>query len=301
MIGEDQLEKLFPGKGPELFKYLKKKNRGGRNNAKGNTFENHFAMERIANHFARISDEKATEHIYFSSQLRQFIDDLIIEERPKKYFEYYQLKDVKNMSWNDKEHPVADDFRMQKTICDSDNVTCHLELAVSDEQLASMLVDSMDADVMRYVKVTHFPSGRSVSQLLTKNEQVKKSLTAMCAFPNPHSDQLDTLGAIVIGAWTASTQEQISLSSILQTCNKMNPNFIKGFQNTVSSDLEDTLRLIPAFSFQLEGGYIRWQYNKQDTGIVAYKIGSDEFKQWQSNVISKKPTTFDQIEPLLSL
>ena len=57
--------------------YLKHKNRGGKNNAKGNRYENYYAVFQIAlllnSHHERLDD------VYLTTQLSNaFVDDLLI-------------------------------------------------------------------------------------------------------------------------------------------------------------------------------------------------------------------------------
>ena len=72
--------------------YLKHKNRGGKNNAKGNRYENYYAVLQIAlllnSHHERLDD------VYLTTQLSNaFVDDLLIGVGNSNKT-YHQIKDV---------------------------------------------------------------------------------------------------------------------------------------------------------------------------------------------------------------
>jgi hypothetical protein len=76
MITLKTLEAVFGENGQVFFEYLVNKNRGGVSNNKGNTFENFFALYKIAKSF---NENRAPGGIYFSSQVFCFVDDLVVE------------------------------------------------------------------------------------------------------------------------------------------------------------------------------------------------------------------------------
>ena len=84
-------EKLLPRKfgetrGKSLWEYLNNKNTGGRNNEKGARFENHVAIFKMALLMSEITDPNKT---LISSQVKTFIDDLVIENR--KMAQYFTI------------------------------------------------------------------------------------------------------------------------------------------------------------------------------------------------------------------
>lgn len=300
MITQDQLERLYGDDAEKLFKYLNNKNRGGTNNAKGNTFENQFAVFKIAEHFnKRFGSNAAPDDIRFSSQELCFIDDLIVKDRAEITAEHYQLKDVQSLNWDSNPHPISNDFRMQHAICSEAGETPHLELVVSREELKQELEDAMANDLNDKVTVHHFPKGESMNQLLQNNDEVKAVLTEMCALNAPTSDKLDTLGTIVLGAWTASTQKATTLKEILDACYNLNPNYIKGFDRQLPQALREVLNRIPRFSYQVEGGYISWSFNATDNGVVSHQIGTKAFLDWENMVINLNPNNFEELESYL--
>jgi hypothetical protein len=82
----------------EERKYLKNKNKGGKSNAKGNRYENYYAVFQIA--LLLNSYRERLDDVCLATQLSNaFVDDLLIgAENSNKT--YHQIKDVKDLSWN---------------------------------------------------------------------------------------------------------------------------------------------------------------------------------------------------------
>ena len=78
--------------------YLKHKNRGGKNNAKGNRYENYYAVFQIA--LLLNSYRERLDDVCLATQLSNaFVDDLLIGVGNSNKT-YHQIKDVKVLSWN---------------------------------------------------------------------------------------------------------------------------------------------------------------------------------------------------------
>ena len=301
MITQGQLERLYGDEADQLFTYLKNKHRGGTSNSKGNSFENQFAVFKIAEQFNKqFANQTPTNDVQFYSQELCFVDDFIVKTGTENSAEHYQLKDVQSLRWDGNSHPLSDDFRKQHAICAEAGETSHLELVVSSRDVKHELEENMPEDLNEIVTVHHFPKGDSINQLLHHNAEIKASLTNMCALDSPTSDKLDTLGTIVLGAWAGSSQKGTTLEELLDVCYKQNPHYIKGFDTRVSKELKEALDRIAGFSHKIEGGYIRWTYEETDDGVVSYQIGSVGFLNWESQVIGLNANNFDELESFLT-
>jgi hypothetical protein len=96
MFNLDILKMVFGEEsGVAHFKYLRNKNEGGKNNAKGNTFENFFAVYAIARFFNQNADGDGT---LFSSQVIAFIDDFVVKQVRENTEYCFQVKDVVELS-----------------------------------------------------------------------------------------------------------------------------------------------------------------------------------------------------------
>lgn len=296
MITKDQLKKLFGNHSVDLHKYLNNKHKGGINNAKGNSLENHFAVFKIAEHFNKTTEH---EHVKFSTQLRCFVDDLIIKTETNKEVEHYQIKDIKSLSWTSGAHPISDDFKFQHQICYDNGEKPALEIVVTSPEVKEYLEESMEDDLKEIVSVHHFPKGNSLPATIKLNTELKTALSQMCALNKPATDKLDTLASIVVGTWAATDQTNTSLKELLDRCYDANPHYIKGFDNRISAALEKRFSEVKGFLYSLEGGYITWSYPPSDSGVISARIGSKEFIEWENEIIQANPRTFEDLETYL--
>ena len=299
MITLDQLKAIYnDAEADAHFAYLGNKHRGGVNNSKGNTFENFFTVYQVAKSF---NDDDDHERTFLSSQVRAFIDDLVIESPDKQLSKFFQIKDVQNLSWTTGDHPIQDDFEMQYNVCTQNGKDAELYLTVSRTELCDILVAGLPEKISTYTKVIHFGTADSSNSLIRTNNDFKDELVKMCAISNPSSDTLDALGTIVLGAWDGTNKTNVSIAHILNKCYDENPNYIKGFENRVSENLNRVLGSINGFTFVVEHGYIVWNYLNSDKGILQYAIGTRQYVQWENDITnSGAEITFEILEPFLS-
>lgn len=293
MITKELLNKIFEN-GDKLYEYLTNKHTGGRNNSKGNTFENQFTVYKIVCAF---NEEQNAKNTFFSSQVLCFIDDLFVEKIDLNIVEHYQIKDVFKLSWLGNPHPLKDDFLMQHNICSADKQNAILQLIVSSDELKKELDNSMPEEIREIASVVHFEKASSINNLLRVNKEFKSALSKMCAINNPSIDKLDTLGNIILGVWSGLDQEKKSLDEILNKCFAQNPHYIRGFQNKISNQLHEIFTDIPDFNYIVEGGYIKWSYGASDEGTVSCRIGSAEYENWENEIFNSGPfANFEEIE-----
>ncbi len=297
MITLEQLIDVFGTDGNKLFEYLKNKNKGGVNNSKGNIFENFFTVYQIAKFF----NSKANPNdVLFSSQVICFIDDLVIEEIEGKNDCHYQIKDVLALGWNSGDHPIKDDFKKQKELSMKLGINPSLILVVSNKEVHDSLVASMPDEIVDFVKVIHFETASSLNNLIRKNSFIKDELIQMCALVKPSTDKLETLGAILLGSWDSTDKSKVSLKELLSRSYAQNPHFIKGFSTEISQKLSDILKSLERFSYKVENGFLNWDFNETDNGVLEYRIGSMEFEQWENDIFNATIKSFEDLEPFLA-
>ena len=298
MITLEVLKKAFgEDEGEKRFKYLQNKNKGGRNNSKGNSFENFYAVFQISRSF---NENLNPEETLFSSQANTFIDDLLIEQIADKIETYFQLKDVARLSWQAGEHPLKDDFFYQHKISIISGINAKFQIVVSDKSVYENLLSDIPGEIIDFVEVVHFESASSLNNLIRKNLLMKEELTKMCALTNPSTDKLETLATIILGAWDASSKSKISLEDILNKSYSLKPNFIKGHLTKLSHTLSKILNSINGFTYEIENGFLKWKFNNTDEGVLKYGIGSREFEQLENDIFNTDIKSFEDLEPFLS-
>jgi len=272
MVTLEILNELIGADCESYFSYLKNKNKGGLNNSKGNTFENHFTIYKIARSFNKFYKE---DNLYFSSQMFAFVDDLVIEQydEHKNNGWFYQIKNVQTLDWSGGTHPLENDFINQRLVSERLGLPSSLGLVVSTDNVFEKL-QSTQPDNLKHVELINFKSANSIPSLIRDNELIRKELIRMCAFENPPNFVLETLAAILLGSWDSSDKKKVSLGEIIENCYRLNPHYIRGLENKISASLEKLFAAIAGFTYKVEGGYIRWTFNNTDEGTLMFRIGS---------------------------
>jgi hypothetical protein len=139
-----------------------------------------------------------------------------------------------------------------------------------------------------------------VVALLKTNSDFKNVITRICAIKNPNLDKLEVVATILLGVWDASSKTNVRIADFYQGCIHLNPNYIVGSEHVLPLDVESISTSIPGFSFEVQNSYINWTYNISDTGVIVYPVGSQNFLQWENELVASKPVTFEDLEPFLS-
>jgi hypothetical protein len=299
MITLAQLKAIYNDADAELqFTYLENKHRGGINNQKGNSYETFFTIYQIAKLFNERVNHETT---FFTVQAFSFIDDLIIEVQSEHLNKFFQIKDIQALTWAGGDHPLQDDFENQYNICLQNNQEAELYLTLSRFELCERLRAQLPGRISQFTTVIHFNSALSINSLLRVNEEFRDQLVEMCAISNPSSDTLDALGTIILGAWDATDKTRVSMKTLLENCYHQSPNYIKGLADRLSVRLDNFLSSVSGFTFEIEQGYLQWNYNNTDKGILQFAIGTQKFLQWENDVINTGPgIDFELLEPFLS-
>jgi hypothetical protein len=243
------LEQLVEAFGPEVgtkhFRYLHNKHRGGVNNAKGNNFENFFAVYKIA----LLLDSKSSEsETLISGQTTRFIDDLLIEnEFSKKYF---QIKDVQSIAWTKQGHSLKKDCEIQFRLGSQEKCSTECSIVLSRKEAYQGLLDSLPEDLHPKPQIIHFSTAETINALLKTNSDFKNVITRICAIKNPNLDKLEVVATILLGVWDASSKTNVRIADFYQGCIHLNPNYIVGSEHVLPLDVESILTSIPGVFFR---------------------------------------------------
>jgi len=298
MISIEDLEKVYgQAGGQNRFKYLRNKNTGGRNNSKGNTFENFYAVFKIA----QLINDNLAGQARISSQLSCFVDDLIIERLDKNMAQFYQIKDVDRLTWRSgSSFKIEDDFAMQKAVGDEITLGTKTYLVVSKKDVQKNLKKNFPASISHHTEIVFFPAAPTINHMLQVNPGFRSILVDICAINNPNSDKLEAIAAIILGVWDGGSKEKVSVEDIVNGCFLMNPNFLKRHAGQLLKNIESIFMSVKGFSYKVEHGFISWNYLLTDSGVFQHPIGSPQFIQWENDIMKLTITTFDELEPYLS-
>jgi hypothetical protein len=296
-----KLESLYgTPKAEQLLSYLKSKHQGGINNSKGNTFENFFAIYKIA--LLAKKNVKDKDNL-ISSQVSCFVDDLAIEMLAVPSADYFQIKDVATLSWDSGHtYTIKDDFELQLALGKSEGIDTRCIMVVSKKSVYDSLKKETPEAIKGKTDIIHFNTAASINQLIQVNKDFKDAISDICAINSPSIDKMETVATIILGVWDASDKTKATIEQLLKKCYSINPNYIAGFESSLPSNVESIFQRIDGLSFKVENSYLVWNYKSTDTGVLPFPIGSKEFLQWENDLSTADLgiQTFEDLEHFLS-
>ena len=293
----EQIRELFDD---TVVQYLSNKNRGGTSNAKGNTYENFFAVYQLAL-LSRIIIEYNKE-VTFSSQITAFVDDLIIDCKDDSTLRHYQLKNGSSVTWGEGVKSIFDDFKKQYELNHTISRESEINLVVSSTNLRANLEASLPAAIKNYSQVVYFPYETSLVKVIEKEATFRQAIEYLCAFDNPAPDKIECVAAVLLGAWVSSHKSNISVMEILKKAQESTPSFIRSFSKEwqLDPEVEEILSKIPDFQYNLTKGFLHWEFkNRLEDGTLPYSVDTEQFKKFQEVVKKSKPTRFEELEGFL--
>jgi hypothetical protein len=281
--------------------YAQNKHRGGASGKKGTRYEDFFIAHKVAeiatSHFAN----PATHWPFLGGQTRGFVDDAVLISPQKT--EYYQLKNVANISWTAGDHPISTDFHYQYTLATHERqvAPCATLVVSSTEQVAAMRA-SMPAQIAAYSSVVYFPYNDSLNRLVLENEALHGPLIALSKSSAPTKDELaGVLGVLIIGCM--NNPEGASIDAILRSANGCVPSLLRvedliDERAALRAQFVSILAQIAGLSYDVSKGFFSWSAFGT-SGVLPFSCRDPQFVQFQENVEQVAPTTFDGFEELL--
>ena len=289
--------------GNEDVEYVKRKHCGGSSGARGAHYEDVFLAIKVAEAAANFVDGISSEWPYITGQYRCFVDDVRISFSTKT--EYFQLKNYATIpSWTSGEHPIADDFYKQYQISmelQEPNPTT--SLVVPEETFLDKLKQNMPTHISGFSSVYHFPSFDSPDRFVWEVGWVEDILRKLSTDENAETDQLvGLLGAFLMACRTS--QQGDNAGDIVGHVARMHPNQIRVIPDQqdwnllLKSDFQKILAQIPGLDYRIERGFFHWSGLGMSQTLDVSCL-SNEFKLFQEDVESRRPTTFEEFEEML--
>ena len=271
-------------------KYLKNKHKGGKSNAKGNLYEEYYAVYQLA---LLIDKYRSTpSNVHLSTQVPEtFVDDLLIEQEDS-YKTYHQLKDVKQITWIS--NKLKYDFERQRDISSENGERFTLKLVYSDSDSSVSAVPDTISDC---TEAEYFPFYSSIQSLYLGFQPFQEAIKSI-AMPYHLTDN-DFIGisGALLGAWgMVDSQSSTSLEEILEKVYNIGKGLIN--INTypssvkISDDCSALLRQI-GIEYQTVGSSIYWSHGCF-SGCLLWT------KEKEDNIISASPKDFKDIIDLLN-
>lgn len=269
--------------GASAANYAQNKNRGGRNNAQGSTFENFYAATQAARVLADALDQDdGGRGIFLQSQQLCFVDDLIIDWPHAR-----RLSQLKSgaASWTAGTHPIADDFRMQKALDEQLGMNARYELVVSDQARRDALDKSRPDDIE--VDVVRFAYADEVDAFLAENPGLVAAIDRL-SIHEPKPSVRKAVFRTLVGAWVMSP-ERISLAEFAELAatgpGPLVP--ILGPEYELPTDVSDHLTGL-GMDIEIRKKHLYYRFAGL-TGYSAYRGGTPEFSEFERFVVQEKP------------
>ncbi len=297
MYNLDRVRGIF---GDEAAEYLVNKNRGGNSGAKGNTYENFFAVYQLALLSQLVIE--SNKGIQLSSQTLAFVDDLIVDCRDETPLQHYQLKNSQTERWGKGLKSISDDFKKQYDLNKSISRESQIGLVVSSPQLKTKLKSNIPSAIKEYSQVIHFPYHAQLVRLIAKEPKFRQAIEYLCAFDNPAPDKIECVATVLLGAWVSSDKSQVSVMEILKKAQESTPSFIRSFSQELQldSEINEILCKIPDFKYNLTKGFLHWEFKDGlEEGTLSYSLETDRFRQFRKLVKKNNPTCFEELEGFL--
>jgi hypothetical protein len=270
--------------GDNAATYARNKNRGGRNNAQGSTFENYYAAARAAHELAsaleRDDDGTAT---HLESQQLCFVDDLIIDKPDERRLS--QLKSGAT-SWTAGDHPIADDFRLQKQLDLALAIAASYELVVADadqrDALAASRPDDIDVDVVR------FAYAPEVDDFLAENPELAAAIDRI-SIHDPKPSVRKAVFRTLVGAWVTSP-ERTTLAAFAEWAATGPGPLIPtlGPEYALPTEVQDHLAGL-GMDIEIRKKHLCYRFAGM-LGYSAFRAGTPEFSEFERFVVQQKPT-----------
>lgn len=297
MYSIEQIKLVFD---EEVVFYLANKNRGGTSNAKGNTYENFFAVYQLAL-LSQIVIEN-NKDIRCSSQILAFVDDLIVDCQDETPLRHYQIKNSPSVSWGEGLRSIFDDFNKQYELNQTISRESEINLVVSSTELKADLEANLPPTISEYSRVIYFPYDSDLVRVIENEETFRQAIEYLCAFDAPAPDKIECVAKVLLGAWVSSDKSGVSIIDILRKAQEFSPSFIRSFSREweLDPEVENILSNIQYFQYNLSKGFLHWEFKDGlEQGTLPYSADTKRFKRFQELIKRKQPTCFDELEVFL--
>jgi hypothetical protein len=287
--------------GQDAATYAANKHRGGSNGKKGARYEDAFLAYKVAEIAARRVGVFGNAWPLVAGQTQGFVDDVLVREATAT--NYFQLKNVKDITWTGGKHPITTDFSYQyRLACHENQPGPITTLVVADEALRDNLQAAMPAEIAPHSAVVFFPYSETLNRLVLENPALHDTLRKISRSSNPPMDDLvGVLGVLVMAS--GEFVQEVSVEEIFRAAHRYYPGQIR----TVGITSPAVLRAqfvsivdgIAGLQYDVSQGFFSWD-GYGTSGIFDFDCSHPRFEEFQKLVEEQRPTTFERFEELAS-
>lgn len=291
--------------GEDNVAYLDQKLRGGESGHKGSRYEQFFGVHRIARLARNLIEREEDARVEWQSD--GFVDDFVVRRDHKRSFKGYQLKNSDAVSWIAGDHPIVSDFAMQHEICREENYSdIRLRLVCSDEARAGKLKAEVPDHISGYSSAFFFPYNESHPQLMYTFPWVREDFAYLSRNPRAAVIDASEVAQVLLGAWDCMAPKAL-VSEVVAQARSLSPSVLRALKSDeqateqLSAEIKMLLDSIPDFEYRIDRGFLAWSAMDSSTsGILSFDCFDDKFHAWQTKVLKLAPSTFEELEVILT-
>lgn len=287
--------------GPVGLEYLGNKHRGGVSGQKGTRYEDYYAVYRFAE-FAGESYTEAgglngNESLEFLSQVKCFVDDLVIRGGRLSGEQFYQLRNVQDLSWGSGGKSLAWNFENQKTLSMQAGYDCNCCVVVPDEELRATLAEGMPSKLAKFSEVQYFPWLETLDRYIRSWPEFYEAIASLSAYEQPTYEKCLPVARGLLAAWVDAGANPVRMENVLRelqsTSSYVRP--IEG-ERQLSDEFVEALAQVENFVWWQERGYFHWRSaDGLDSGTLTYNCHTPRFELFIAWVTNNGPTSLDDL------
>jgi len=280
--------------------YAANKHRGGSSGKKGARYEDHFLAYKVAEIAASRVGMLNSAWPSIAGQTQGFVDDVLMRDGTAT--KYFQLKNVKDITWTGGTHPIATDFSYQYQLARHENQPGPTTtLVVADMALRDKLQAAMPGTIAPHSEVVFFPYRETLNRLVLDNPALHDTLRKISRSSNPPQDDLvGVLGVLVMAS--GEFAQEVSVEEILRTAHRYYPTQIRtvGITSPVilRAQFTNIVDQIAGLKYDVSQGFFSWDaYGTSE--ILDFDCADPKFEEFQKLIEQENPTTFERFEELV--
>jgi len=288
--------------GEAAARYAANKHRGGISGSKGTRYEDFFVTAQVVAEAVKHLESPALPDPHVRGQAPGFVDDLRIATDTST--QYFQLKNQAEVSWTSGNHPIADDFAFQVKLSEyrKEPSPC-TNLVVSSAELASSLAQSVPSQIQGHTNVQYFPWTVTANRLLLECPDLREQVARLSHSETPTYDAI--YGAFcMLQAACAEHPEGATVLELLTKASSLCPGQLRllPIDEDWKSHLEpkfcQALAKVHGLVYSANRGFFHWS-GFGTSGVFGSSVLSEEFAQFQRDIVQRQPKTFEEFEEVL--
>lgn len=288
--------------GDQAAQYAANKHRGGSGGNKGTRYEDYFIVCKVVEAAVALLDDPTASNPIVQSQVYGFVDDVRIADASGTG--YFQLKNKGTASWTAGTHPLVTDFAHQAALATYlGEPSPYTNLVLSSAELAAAMLNDIPDMIRHHTNVLYFPWYSTFNRHVLEHDELRQQLAKLATTDNAPNDVLTgILGALLMACLVKP--EGATILELLTEANRMFPSQLRlmpaeqNWEHYLLDDFHSVLAKVEGLVYGAKRGFFYWS-GFGTSGVFGSNVLSDEFKEFQNDIVQFKPKTFEEFEKFL--